>query len=55
MNANTTDGPLIGTAWVSTMKMPVPIVAPMPNSDSWNRLIVRASSPPSVSAPVSSA
>jgi hypothetical protein len=29
-----TAGPPIGTACVSTMKMPVPIVAPTPNSDS---------------------
>ena len=37
------------------MKMPVPTVAPMPNSESWNSPIVRASSPSPVSAPVSSA
>src|SRR5918997_1366675 len=49
-----TDGPASGTAEVSTMKMPVPTVAPMPNSDSWNRPIVRASSPSPVSVPVSS-
>jgi hypothetical protein len=54
-NDRMTLGPVIGTASVSTMKMPVPIVAPMPNSDSWNSPIVRASSPSPVSAPVSSA
>jgi hypothetical protein len=35
------------------MKMPVPIVAPTPNSVSWNRPIVRASSPCPPSTPVS--
>src|SRR5829696_5990388 len=35
------------------MKMPVPIVAPMPNIDSWKSPIERASSPFSVSVPVS--
>ena len=57
MPANTNDqitaGPATGTACVSTMKMPVPIVAPMPNIDSWNSPIERASSPSPVSVPVS--
>ena len=56
--ANTNDritaGPPIGTAAVSTMKMPVPMVAPMPNIESWNSPIERFSSPPSVSVPDSS-
>jgi hypothetical protein len=26
----------MGTAWLSTKKMPVPIVAPMPIVESWN-------------------
>jgi hypothetical protein len=34
--------------------MPVPMVAPTPNIDNWNKPIVRASSLPPVSAPVSS-
>ena len=54
-NDQTTAGPAIGTASVSTMKIPVPMVAPMPNRDSWNSPMVRASSPPPESAPVSSA
>src|SRR5918992_4234994 len=53
-NDHTTAGPAIGAASVRTMKMPVPIVAPMPNSESWNKPIVRASSPSPVSVPVSS-
>jgi len=40
-----TAGPATGTACVSTMKMPVPIVAPMPNSESWKSPIDRASWP----------
>ena len=40
-------GPPTGTACVRTMKMPVPIVAPTPNSVSWNSPMVRGSSPPS--------
>ena len=55
MNEKTTPGPASGTADEKTMKMPVPIVAPMPKSESWNSVIVRFSSPPSVSAPVSAA
>src|SRR5215218_9050829 len=54
-NDQITAGPATGTACDSTMKMPVPIVAPTPNSVSWNSPIVRASSPFSVSAHVSSA
>ena len=42
-----------GTACVSTMKMPVPIVAPMPNIDSWKSPIERDSSPDPVSVPAS--
>ena len=53
-NEMMTAGPASGTATVSTMKMPVPIVAPMPNSESWKSPIVRASSPSPVSVPVSS-
>src|SRR3954454_709622 len=52
-NDRITAGPAVGTASVRITKMPVPIVAPTPNSVSWNRPIVRASSPPPVSAPVS--
>ena len=48
-----TAGPATGAASLRMKKMPVPIVAPMPNVDSWNSPIQRASSPPSVSAPVS--
>src|SRR5690242_17780181 len=55
MNARITAGPATGAASLSTKKMPVPIVAPMPNVESWNSPIERASSPPSVSAPVSAA
>ena len=33
--------------------MPVPIVAPTPNIESWNSPIERSSSPPPVSVPVS--
>src|SRR5687767_11070768 len=50
-----TAGPATGAASLSTKKMPVPIVAPMPNVDSWNSPIERESSPPSLSAPVSAA
>src|SRR3954447_2218829 len=57
-NARMTAGPPTGTACVSTMKMPVPIVAPTPNSVSWKRPMLRASSPspspPWASVPVSS-
>jgi hypothetical protein len=35
------------------MKMPVPIVAPIPKAVSWKSPMERASSPPPVSAPVS--
>jgi hypothetical protein len=42
----------MGTAWLSTKKMPVPIVAPMPIVESWNRPMERSSSPPPVSVPV---
>src|SRR5690349_23437043 len=48
-----TPGPAFGTAALRTMKIPVPIVAPTPSMVSWNRPIVRLSSPPSVVAPVS--
>ena len=48
-----TAGPASGTASVSTMKIPVPIVAPTPNMVSWNRPIERLSSPPSSSGCVS--
>ena len=52
-NDHTTAGPAIGTAWLSTKKMPVPMVAPMPIVESWNSPIDRSSSPPPVSVPVS--
>ena len=52
-NDTMTAGPPTGTAIVSTMKMPVPIVAPMPNIESWNSPIERASSPSPVSVPAS--
>src|SRR3712207_1427217 len=48
-----TPGPASGTASVSTMKIPVPIVAPTPNIVSWNSPIERLSSPPSASGLVS--
>ena len=48
-----TAGPASGTAAVSMMKIPVPIVAPTPNIVSWNKPIERLSSPPSASDPVS--
>src|SRR5688500_13243011 len=48
-----TAGPASGTASVSMMKIPVPIVAPTPNMVSWNRPIERLSSPPSASGAVS--
>ncbi|CFR91668.1 Uncharacterised protein [Mycobacterium tuberculosis] len=35
MNETITPGPASGTAWASTKKMPVPIVAPTPNMVSW--------------------
>src|SRR3954451_18168585 len=41
--ATITAGPASGTAWPSTKKMPVPIVAPTPNIVSWNVPIVRSS------------
>src|SRR3954452_2917567 len=53
-NDTMTAGPATGTAAVRTMKMPVPIVAPIPNIESWNKPIERASSPVPVSVPVSS-
>ncbi|MGI3781112.1 MAG: hypothetical protein ACRYG2_10075 [Janthinobacterium lividum] len=45
-----TAGPASGTAWPSTKKMPVPIVAPTPNIVSWNVPIVRSSRGPCGSA-----
>src|SRR5215217_7483887 len=53
-NDTMTAGPATGTAAVRTMKIPVPIVAPIPNIESWNKPIERASSPVPVSVPVSS-
>src|SRR3954469_6018893 len=52
-NDQITAGPATGTACVSTMKMPVPIVAPTPNSVSWNNPIERLSSPCVESVPAS--
>src|SRR3954468_5721290 len=52
--ARITAGPPTGAACVSTMKMPVPIVAPTPNSVSCSSPMLRDSSPASASAPVSS-
>jgi hypothetical protein len=52
-NDRMTAGPASGTALERITKMPVPIVAPTPNIVSWNSPIVRASSPVSVSVPVS--
>ena len=49
-----TAGPATGTACDITKKMPVPMVAPTPIIVSWNSPMDRGSSPPPVSAPVSS-
>src|SRR3954453_807228 len=54
-NDRITAGPATGTACVSTMKMPVPIVAPTPNSVSWNNPMERLSSPRVEAVPASAA
>src|SRR3954452_4897718 len=52
-NDQITAGPATGTACARTKKIPVPMVAPIPNMDSWNRPIVRTSSLWPVSVPLS--
>src|SRR4051812_26816232 len=49
-----TAGPATGTACDITKKIPVPMVAPTPIIVSWNNPMDLRSSPPPVSAPVSS-
>lgn len=39
-------GPAPGTAVVAAAKIPIPTVAPTPNMVSWNRPLLRASTPP---------
>ena len=53
-NDQITAGPATGTACPRTKKMPVPMVAPTPNMESWKSPIVRASSLWPESVPVSS-
>ena len=53
-NDQMTAGPAIGTASDRMKKMPVPMVAPTPNMESWNSPMVRVSSLFPVSLPVSS-
>src|SRR6478609_11839425 len=53
-NDQMTAGPAMGTASDNTKKMPVPMVAPTPNIDSWKSPIERESSLLPVSLPVSS-
>src|SRR4029078_13483567 len=52
-NDQITAGPATGTACESTKKMPVPMVAPTPNIESWKSPIERVSSLWPVSVPVS--
>src|SRR5690349_20534464 len=53
-NDQLTAGPAMSTASDNTKKMPVPMVAPTPNIDSWKSPIERDSSLWPVSLPVSS-